>query len=77
MQFVLLKNLKDITKQLIPELDLLLVALAVHLDQGPPVAGVDLVARIHAEVYLHDDFVFCNTTDIRLGEAGTEISDHF
>ena len=23
-------------------------------------AGVDLVARIHAEVYLHDDFVFCN-----------------
>ena len=64
---LLLKNLQDKTQQLIPEVDLLLVALAVHLDQGPPMAGVDLVARIHAEVYLHDDFVFCNTTDIRRG----------
>ena len=53
--------------QLFPGHHLLLVALAVHLDQGPPVAGVDLVAGIHTQVYLHDDFVFCNTTDIRLG----------
>ena len=41
----------------------LLVALAVHLDQGPPVAGVDLVAGVHTQVYLHGDFVFCNNTD--------------
>ena len=39
----------------------LLVALAVHLDEGSPVARVDLVARIHAQVNLHGDFVFCNT----------------
>merc|ERR1711874_688652 len=38
-----------------------LVALAVHLDEGSPVARVDLVARIHAQVNLHGDFVFCNT----------------
>ena len=41
----------------------LLVALPVHLDQGPPVAGVDLVAGVHTQVYLHGDFVFCNNTE--------------
>ena len=59
---LLLKNLQDKTQQLIPEVDLLLVALAVHLDQGPPVAGVDLVARVHTQVYLHGDFVLCKNT---------------
>ena len=33
------------------------VALAINLDQGSPMAGVDLVPGVHAQFYLHDEFL--------------------